>query len=243
LTDPFLSIVIPAYNEENRLPKTLEQVCSFIEKQTYSAEVLVVENGSHDRTFEVGQHFAEQHPLVSVLKEPERGKGNAVRRGMLAAQGEYRFMCDADLSMPVEEINRFLPPELDGFDIAIGSREAPGAIRYNEPQYRHLGGRAVNTMIRVMALPGLHDTQCGFKCFRAVIAEELFRLQTLSGWSFDIELLYLARRRGYRIVELPIHWYFHPESKLNVVQDAFKMGTDILTIHLNQFKGVYDAKI
>jgi glycosyltransferase involved in cell wall biosynthesis len=243
LADPFLSIVIPAYNEENRLPKSLEQVCSFIESQTYSAEVLVVENGSHDRTFEVAQHFANQHPGVLVLKETQRGKGNAVKRGMLAAHGVYRFMCDADLSMPVEEINRFLPPELDGFDIAIGSREAPGAIRYNEPQYRHLGGRAVNTMIRLLALPGLHDTQCGFKCFRGVIAEELFRLQTLSGWSFDIELLYLARRRGYRIVELPIHWYFNPESKLNVVQDAFKMGTDILTIHLNQLKGVYDAKI
>jgi hypothetical protein len=136
-----------------------------------------------------------------------------------------------------------LPPALDSFDIAIGSREASGAIRYDEPQYRHLGGRAVNTMIRLLALPGLQDTQCGFKCFRAAIAEELFRLQTLTGWSFDIELLYIARQRGYHIVELPIHWYFSPESKLNVVHDAIKMGTDILTIHLNQLKGVYDAKI
>jgi len=243
LTRPFLSIVIPAYNEENRLPNTLEQLCSFIESQPYRAEVLVVENGSDDRTFEVAQLFAEHCPTVTVLKELSRGKGNAVRRGMLAACGEYRFMCDSDLSMPVEEINRFLPPALDGFDIAIGSREAPGAIRYNEPQYRHLGGRAVNTMIRLLALPGLQDTQCGFKCFRAAIAEELFQLQTLTGWSFDIELLYIARLRGYHIVELPIPWYFNPESKLNVVQDAIKMGTDILTIHLNQFKGVYDAKI
>ena len=243
MTRPFLSIVIPAYNEENRLPKTLEQVCSFIESQAYRAEVLVVENGSNDRTFEEAQRFAEGRPNISILQEHERGKGRAVRRGMLEARGEYRFMCDADLSMPVEEINRFLPPALDGFDIAIGSREASGAIRYDEPQYRHLGGRAVNTMIRLLALPGLQDTQCGFKCFRAAIADELFRLQTLTGWSFDIELLYIARQRGYHIVELPIHWYFSPESKLNVVQDAIKMGTDILTIHLNQLKGVYDAKI
>ena len=243
MAGPFLSIVIPAYNEEHRLPKTLEQVNSFLQSQPYTAEILVVENGSQDRTFEVAQAFAQQHPVVSVLQEAGRGKGRAVRRGMLAARGEYRFMCDADLSMPVDEIKYFLPPALQDFDIAIGSREAPGAIRYNEPHYRHLGGRAVNTMIRLLALPGLNDTQCGFKCFRAPIAEELYRLQTLTGWSFDIELLYIARQRGYRIVEVPIHWYFNPESKLNVVQDAIKMGMDIFTIHLNKLKGVYDAKV
>jgi len=243
LAAPFLSIVIPAYNEEFRLPKTLEQMLSFSESQPYATEVLVVENGSQDRTFEVAQAIAERHPNVTVLKESGRGKGLAVRRGMLQARGEYRFMCDADLSMPVEEINRFLPPALQGVDIAIGSREAPGSVRYNEPQYRHLGGRAVNTMIRLLALPGLQDTQCGFKCFRAPAAEELFRLQTLTGWSFDIELLYIARRHGYHIVEVPIHWYFDPESKLSVVSDAVKMGIDIFTIHLNQAKGIYDAKV
>jgi glycosyltransferase involved in cell wall biosynthesis len=243
LAAPFLSIIIPAYNEESRLPNTLEQVYTFLEKQTYTAEVLVIENGSQDRTFEVAQAFAGQHPLVSVLQEKERGKGNAVRRGMLEARGEYRFMCDADLSMPVDEINCFLPPALNNFDIVIGSREAPGAVRYNEPQYRHLGGRAVNTIIRLLALPGLNDTQCGFKCFRAPVAEDLFRRQTLTGWSFDIELLYMARKRGYTIVELPIHWYFNPESKLNVVRDAIKMVMDILTIHYKNLKGVYDAKV
>lgn len=240
---PFLSIVIPAYNEEYRLPKTLEQVYAFLKKQSYTSEVLVVENGSQDRTFEVAQAFAQQHPLVSVIKEQQRGKGLAVRRGILQTHGEYRFMCDADLSMPVDEIHSFLPPALPNADIVIGSREAPGAVRYNEPQYRHLGGRAVNTMIRLLALPGLNDTQCGFKCFRAPVAEELFRLQTLTGWAFDVELLYLARLRGYSIVELPIHWYFNPQSKLNVFQDAIKMGMDILTIHWNKLRGVYDAKI
>jgi glycosyltransferase involved in cell wall biosynthesis len=243
LTRPFLSIVIPAYNEENRLPKTLEEVFRFLERQAYPAEVLVVENGSQDRTYEVAREFSAGRSNLIVLKEDQRGKGRAVQRGMLAARGEYRFMCDADLSMPVGEISRFLPPVLQDFDIAIGSREAQGAIRFNEPEYRHLGGRAVNTMIRLLALPGLQDTQCGFKCFRAAPAEELFALQTLPGWSFDIELLYIARRRGYKIVEVPIPWYFNPESKLNVVQDAFKMGMDIFTIHLNNFKGVYDAKV
>jgi glycosyltransferase involved in cell wall biosynthesis len=243
LAAPFLSIIIPAYNEEHRLPNTLEQVVAFIEGQTYTSEVLVVENGSQDRTLDVAQAFALRHPMVNVLQEVQRGKGLAVRRGMLRVQGEYRFMCDADLSMPVDEINRFLPPALQGFDIVIGSREAPGAVRINEPQYRHWGGRAVNTMIRLLALPGLNDTQCGFKCFRAPVAEDLFRLQTLTGWAFDVELLYVARQRGYSIAELPIHWYFNPESKLNVVKDAFRMGMDILTIRLNNIKGVYDAKV
>ena len=243
MTLPFLSIVIPAYNEEKRLPDTLEKVIAFTDRQAYPSEVLVVENGSQDRTYAVAQAFAEHYDQVILLKEEQRGKGLAVQRGMLTARGEYRFMCDADLSMPVDEISRFIPPTLQDYDIAIGSREAPGAIRYNEPQYRHLGGRAVNTMIRVLALPGLQDTQCGFKCFTASVADKLFRLQTLTGWSFDIELLYIARRRGYRIVEVPIPWYFNPESKLNVVKDAIKMGTDILTIHLNQLKGRYDSKV
>jgi glycosyltransferase involved in cell wall biosynthesis len=239
----YLSIVIPAFNEEHRLPKTLEQVGAFVESQSYPAEVWVVENGSHDRTYEVAQEFAQNHAYLRVLKQSERGKGRAVREGMLQASGEFRFMCDADLSMPVEEISRFLPPVLQGYDIAIGSREAPGAIRYNEPQYRHLGGRAVNTMIRLLALPGLQDTQCGFKCFRAPIAEQLFRLQTLPGWAFDVELLYIARQRELKIVEVPIPWYFSPESKVSVVHDAIKMGMDILRIRLNHLKGVYDAKV
>jgi len=145
--------------------------------------------------------------------------------------------------MPVGEISRFLPPALDGCDIAIASREAPGAVRYNEPAYRHLGGRAVNLMIRLLALPGLQDTQCGFKCFRRLVAEDLFRVQTLMGWSFDIELLYVARRRGYSIQEIPIPWYYNAESKVNAVQDAIHMGLDILKIRLNDRRGVYAAKV
>ena len=190
-----MSIIIPAYNEEKRLPRTLGQVFSFLESQTYSAEVLIVENGSNDRTFEVAKEFASQHPNLIVLKEDQPGKGNAVRRGILEATGEYRFICDADLSMPIEEVNKFIPPQIKSFDVAIGSREAPGAVRYNEPSYRHFGGRAINLLIQMLILPGLNDTQCGFKCFRADIAEDLFSQQTISGWSFDIELLYIARRK------------------------------------------------
>ncbi len=243
MSKPFLSIIIPAYNEEHRLPKTLEQVFSFIGDQSYSTEVLIVENGSQDRTFDIAQSYTKSFPQLRVLRESSRGKGLAVRTGMLAARGEFRFMCDADLSMPIAQINRFIPPQLVEFDIAIASREAPGSVRYQEPEYRHIGGRAVNLMIRLLALPGFHDTQCGFKCFRADIAEQLFPLQTLTGWSFDIELLYIARKRGYRIIELPIPWFFNPESKLNVVQDALKMGRDILGIHLKNMRGLYEPQI
>jgi len=243
LAELFLSIVIPAYNEENRLPKTLDQIFEFLAAQPYTAEVLVVENGSRDNTLQIARAYEQRHPNLRVFHLEGRGKGLAVKYGMLEARGKHRFMCDADLSMPISEVNRFLPPMLDHYEIAIGSREAPGAVRYKEPAYRHIGGRAVNTMIRLLALPGLQDTQCGFKCFCSDAAEDLFREQTLTGWSFDIELLYIARKRGYRIVEVPIPWHFNPESKVSAVKDAIKMGMDILTIRWNGLRGVYNAKV
>lgn len=240
LSTPFLSIVIPAHNEEKRLPRTLEQVFDFLASQPYSAEVIVVENGSSDRTWELAQKAQQAHPSLRVLHIEGRGKGLAIREGVLAAGGEYRFICDADLSMPIQEIVKFLPPHMEGFDLAIGSREAPGAVRYNEPAYRHWGGRLINLAIRILILPGLQDTQCGFKCFRADAAEHLFGLQTLPGWSFDIEVLYLARRAGMKIREVPIHWYYGSDSKVSAVRDAVKMIGDILRIHLNALRGRYD---
>jgi dolichyl-phosphate beta-glucosyltransferase len=232
LTHPFLSIIIPAHNEEGRLPRTLWQVIAFLEKQTYTAEIIIVENNSVDRTLELAREFEKRHSNVIVIHEEKRGKGNAVQRGMLAAHGEYRFICDADL----------IPPRLNDFDLAIASREAPGAIRYNEPSFRHWGGRAINLAIRLLILPGINDTQCGFKCFRADVAEILFRQQTLMGWSFDIELLYLARRKKMRIKEIPIQWYFDADSKIRAVKDALKMLGDIFRIHINAMRGRYDLK-
>lgn len=239
---PFLSIIIPAYNEENRLPNTLEQIFSFLSKQNYSYEILVIENGSIDRTFEIAKDFTKQFENLIVIHEDKRGKGNAVKRGMLEAKGEYRFICDSDLSMPIEELNKFLPPQLNDFDIAIGSREAKGAIRFNEPPYRHFGGRAINFLIQLLILPNLNDTQCGFKCFRAETTESLFRQQTLMGWSFDFEILYLARRKNLRIKEIPIHWYYDANSKVNAIRDALIMVADIFRIHLNAWRGKYDFK-
>lgn len=241
MSRPLLSIVIPAHNEETRLPRTLEQVFAFLKTQAYASEVLIVENGSRDSTLEIAQRYAGQHSNSRVIQTESRGKGLAVRLGMLAATGEYRFMCDADLSMPIEQVNRFLPPALSDFDVAIGSREVPGAVRYGEPLHRHLGGRLINLIIRVLMLPKLQDTQCGFKCFHAEAAEDLFRSQTLQGWSFDIELLFLANRRGYRVVEIPVDWYYRPESKVSAVRDALRMIDDIFRIRANARRGVYDA--
>ena len=238
----FLSIIIPAYNEENRLPNTLEQVFNFLGKQTYTSEVIVVENGSTDKTLELAQNFAQRYKNLRVIHNEERGKGGAVLRGVREALGAYVFICDADLSMPVAEIGKFLPPALNDFDIAIGSREAPGAVRYNEPYYRHLTGRVFNILIRLMVLPDLQDTQCGFKCVRAEVARDIFHLQTLTGWAFDVELLYIAHLHGYRIIEIPIDWYFNADSKVRVLRDSWRMFIDLLIIRRNARLGLYDRK-
>ncbi len=240
MTAPFLSLIIPAHNEETRLPRALGQVFAFLEKQTYTSEVILVENGSSDSTLDVAREFARQYPALSVIHEDQAGKGRAVRIGMTQAHGEYRFIADTDFSMPVENINRFFPPVCT-CDITIASREAPGATRYDEPLYRHLTGRVYNFLIRSIVLPGLEDTQCGFKCFRAAVAEDIFRYQTLTGWAFDVELLAIARRRGYIIKEIGIPWYYTPGSKVNILRDSSRMFLDLLTIRRNARKGQYDA--
>jgi dolichyl-phosphate beta-glucosyltransferase len=239
MPEPFLSIVIPAHNEERRLPQTLEQVVNFAKKQTFETEVLVVENASRDNTLKIAQDFAGRYPLIQAIHEALPGKGRAVQKGMLAARGQYRFFADADFSMPVDQISRFIPPALD-VPVAIGSREAPGAVRYDEPSYRHITGRVFNTLIRLLVLPDLQDTQCGFKMFRADAAKDLFPRQTLMGWSFDVELLYIARQRGYTILEMGVPWYFNPESKVNVLRDSWRMFIDLLAIRRNGLQGKYD---
>ena len=235
----FLSVIIPAHNEEHRLPATLKTVDAFLAKQSYTSEIIVVENGSQDLTAVVTEAFAADHPRVRLIREAARGKGLAVRRGMLEAIGQYRFICDADLSMPIQEVSKFLPPALEGYGVAIGSREAPGARRFNEPTYRHIMGRVFSNLVKVFAMPGFEDTQCGFKCFRDEVAADVFRVQKLTGMSFDVEVLYIARKRGYRIVEVPIDWYYQAESRVRLIEDSLKMFLDILTIRRNWYGGKY----
>ncbi len=237
---PFLSLVFPAHNEEGRLPATLEQTAEFLNGQSYASEMIVVENGSTDRTLAIAQSYAQKLPNLSVLREERAGKGLAVRRGMLEAKGAYRMFLDVDLSMPISEVSRFIPPALPDVEIAIASREAPGAVRYDEPAYRHFVGRGFNLLVRLLALPGLQDSQCGFKCVRGDLAEELFALQTISGWTFDVEVLFIARRRGYRVVEIPIAWYHNPNSKMRVLQGSIQMFADLWAIRRNGWLRKYD---
>jgi dolichyl-phosphate beta-glucosyltransferase len=214
-------------------------------QQSYQAEVIVVENGSIDQTAHVVREFANhaEYSNIVLIQETQRGKGIAVRRGMLAAQGVYRFMCDADLSMPIEEVNKFLSPVLEGYDVAIASREAPGAHRYNEPLYRHIGGRVINFLIRVLAVRDFQDTQCGFKSFSAAAALDLFSVQQLDGMSFDVEVLYIAQQRGYKIVEVPINWYFSSESRVRLVQDTLRVISDLFQVRRNYQRGLYARKV
>ncbi|OQA47621.1 MAG: Undecaprenyl-phosphate mannosyltransferase [Chloroflexi bacterium ADurb.Bin325] len=236
--EPLLSIIIPAYNEEHRLPRSLDKIIAFIEEQADDFEVLIVENGSRDRTTEVAEAYAARYPYIHVLHS-EKGKGAAVRAGMLAGRGRYLFMCDSDLSMPITEVRKFLPPRLTGYDIAIASREGPGAHRYGEPAYRHLMGRVFNLIIRVLAIPHLQDTQCGFKSFRRDVAREVFGCLTMTGWSFDVEALFIALRRGYEVIPVPVDWYFDADSRVNPLHDTWRMFRDVVKIRLRGLRGAY----
>lgn len=239
---PFLSIIIPAHNEALRLPKTLERVAAFVRAQSYPCEVLVVENGSKDDTAAIARAWQEHLPELRVLSLDQPGKGNAVKAGMLAARGACRYMADTDLSVPLEEIPRFLDAMQAGAQVAIGSREAPGALRLGEPFYRHWSGRVFNLLVRWWVLPGIQDTQCGFKCFSAKAAEALFPLQTMDGWSFDVEVLAAAQQNGYRVQEVPVTWTYGAGSRIKPLRDAAALVWELWKIRANARRGAYRAR-
>lgn len=236
----FLSVVIPAHNEESRLPSTLRRLQDFLPTQGYTFEVVIVENGSRDGTRAVVERARPGFPQLHLLSVERAGKGRAVRAGMLAARGAFRFMCDADLSMPIDEVSRFLPPRVEA-DVAIGSREAQGARRFGEPTYRHVMGRIFAQAVKLIVLRGFEDTQCGFKCYRAAAAQDVFSRQTLEGWTFDVENLFLARRLGYSIVDVPIPWYYQAESRVQVATDSVRMLADLVRIRVNWMRRVYET--
>ena len=235
-----LSLILPAYNEELRLPECMEKVAGFVASRPEPIEVILVENGSSDRTYEMGCEYAARFSWLTVIHEPNPGKGNAVRRGMLEAHGKYRMFADVDFSMPIEEVNHFLPPDIDDYDVAIGSREVKGAKRYNEPVRRHFTGRVFNLIVRILAVPGIHDTQCGFKSFSAKAAKDLFSKQKINGWAFDAELLFIAQHHGYKIIEVPVQWYYDGDSKVSVIRDSLRMFRELLQIRKNHKAGLYD---
>jgi glycosyltransferase involved in cell wall biosynthesis len=239
---PFLSIIIPALNEERRLPLSLTRIDAYLQKQDYTYEIIVVDNGSTDRTQFVVERFIKEHPYVKFIQLAERGKGRAVKAGMLAATGEYRFICDADLSMPIEEIAYFLPPNDDGADVLIATREGASANRINEPEYRHLMGRILNFIVKITAIHEFEDTQCGFKMFKGKVADDLFSVQQMNGIGFDVELIFIALRRGYKVIDIPITWYYDPDTRMRLFQDSLHILVEIWQIRQNWLKGIYERR-
>ncbi|MBI2305260.1 MAG: glycosyltransferase family 2 protein [Chloroflexi bacterium] len=218
-----VSVVIPAYNEEKRIQTTLEAITSYLEKKAYSTEVMVVDDGSRDDTAGLVARFAQQHPNIRLLSNPHRGKGYAVKTGMLAARGEFVLQCDADLPVPVEEIDRFVALLKEGYPVVIASREVAGARRIHEPFYRHILGRAFNLLVQLLVIPGVQDTQSGFKAFSREVAYSIFSQVTINGFAYDVEVLFLARNRGFTVVQIPVPYWHHAESKVNPIRDSLSM--------------------
>ena len=230
MPQPFLSVVIPTFNEETRISGTLSRVIEYLTAQDYQWEIVVADDGSIDHTTSlVGLEIAA-HSNIRILHLPHRGKGWAVKNGMLAAEGEYRVISDADLSVPIEQVDRLLPPLGPDAEIVLGSRETPISSRIGEPPGRHFMGRVFNRLVALLVAPGLADTQCGFKCFSAEAAQDLFPRLTLDGFAFDVELVHLARKRGLSYSEVGVDWYYQTESKVRPLQDALAMMLDLLKI-------------
>jgi dolichyl-phosphate beta-glucosyltransferase len=232
--DPEISIVIPAYNEEARIENTLRRVVDYFDARGEPYEVLVVSDGSTDRTEALVQAFASQHSQVKLLTyQPNRGKGHAVRYGMLRARGKQVLFSDADLATPIEEYEKLLPYLQQGYEVVIGSRPLrESQLIVRQPFYREWAGRAFNKLVQLLAVPGIHDTQCGFKLFTDEAAHNIFSLCRLNGFSFDFEALYYARRLGYRIAEVPIRWMHQPGSKVRLLRDGLRMVRDLFWLRL-----------
>jgi len=225
-----LSIVIPAYNEGERLGKTLDRVIEWTDAHFSNAEILVVDDGSTDNTVAVAESYAPRVNLVSY--RPNRGKGYAVRTGVLASTGKTILFSDADLSTPIEECLK-LGKALEKADIAIGSRGLPESdIVQKQPWYRQTMGKTFNRIVQLLAVRGVSDTQCGFKMFRGDVARSLFENLTISRFAFDVEILYMAGQQDYRIVEVPVQWINDERTHVNAVTDSSRMFVDVAKIRI-----------
>jgi glycosyltransferase involved in cell wall biosynthesis len=245
MTYPTYSIVIPAFNESARIPATLGEVVDCIRARQWSAEVIVVDDGSRDSTAELVRRFAAGAPEVRLVRNPgNRGKGYSVRSGVLQALGDIVMFTDADLSAPMEEAEGLFAAIADGADIAIGSRwleRNRQSIR--QPVYRQILGRCFNGVTRaVMGLP-FADTQCGFKAFTRAAAQTVFQLQTIERWGFDPEILFIALKRGFRVDEVPVSWAHDQRSKISYLRDGMRMLADIATVRWNALLGRYGREV
>jgi dolichyl-phosphate beta-glucosyltransferase len=242
---PYYSIVIPAYNESARIPATLEHVVACVREKGWNAEVIVVNDGSTDTTSEVVKAFARTSPEVRLIENPGNcGKGYSVRSGLLQALGEIVMFTDADLSSPIEEAERLFAAISEGADIAIGSRWL-GTSRqtHRQPLYRQFFGRCFNALTRgVMGLK-FADTQCGFKAFTRHAAQTIFQLQTIERWGFDPEILFIALKRGFNIVEVPVTWGHDARTRMSYLKDGAKMLEEVAIIRWNALRGLYGKRV
>lgn len=237
----FLSIIIPAYNEEKRLLPTLNKVCAYLSSKNYSYEIIVVDDGSSDNTLKMARNFAGSDKSIIILTNGQnKGKGYSVRNGMLSANGKYIFFTDADLSTPIEEIDKCLPYLINEYDVVIGSRSMPGSnIIVHQPWYREKMGKIFNFMVNMVLLGGIVDTQCGFKGFKREVATTVFSRCKIDGFSFDVEALYLARKFNFKIKEIPIRWENSALSKVSPIKHSMQMFKDLLEIKIKDLKGCY----
>ena len=240
---PTYSIVIPAYNEERRLAAALDQVLAHARERGWEAEVLVVNDGSRDGTAALAAEYAARHPGVRLLENPgNRGKGYSVRHGMLEARGEWLLFTDADLSAPIAEAEKLFAALGAGAEVAIGSRWLASETQtLRQPLYRQFFGRVFNLLLRLLLGLRFRDTQCGFKAFSRRAARELFPRQRIERWAFDPELLYLARRLGFRVEEVPVEWAHDRRSTISPLRDGLRMGWDLLRIRWYALSGKYST--
>ncbi len=228
-----LSIIIPAYNEEKRIEKTIQNIVSYLAKKfADNYEIIIVDDRSKDKTVEIVKKLSRENEKIKIMVNEENyGKGYSVKKGMLNAQGKYLLFSDADLSTPIEELDKLLFWIEKGYDIAIGSRSLKDSqVIVHQPFYREMMGKILNKLVKIWCLSDFVDTQCGFKLFNKEVAKEIFTQTKINRFTFDVEILYLAKRNGLRVKEIPVRWINSPASRVNPIFDSLKMLIDLLRI-------------
>jgi dolichyl-phosphate beta-glucosyltransferase len=239
--EPQISVIIPAYNEGRRIAPTVRDIVAFLGNNGYAYEVIVVDDGSTDSTYDVVRHIQREVPQLALVRHPVNlGKGCAVKSGFLAARGEFVFFTDADHSTPIEELPKFMARAHEGCDIVIASRAlSDSIIVIPQDWHRRQMGCVFNWLVRAFVIGGIHDTQCGFKCFRRERCAGIFTVQRLRGFSFDVELLFIARTLGLTIAELPVTWRNSAETRVHTLKDSLRMFRDLCRIRWNSVRGKY----
>jgi glycosyltransferase involved in cell wall biosynthesis len=247
---PVLSVIIPAYNEEENFKKgALDKVADYFKKSSFLYEVIVVDDGSIDKTAMLVADFIKNKENWRLIKNPHQGKAATVRKGVEEAEGENVLFTDFDQATPISEVEKLLPFLNKGYSVVIGSREIKGAKREKEPFYRHLMGKIFNLVVKIIAFGGVADTQCGFKLFKTEVAKELFsqlkvyqsrKIESAFTGAFDVELLFLAQKQGFQIAEVPVHWRHFETERVNPIKDSVRMFFDVLKIRINDLLGKYD---